>query len=383
MRWLLLFAIAGCYERKPLQCETDNCQVPDGSATEVCVGDPAGLLPRTCFDPMPAPRTITAAMSPIETDLACDLPVVDHPKLCILAGESIVIEGVIKARGGRPLVLWSATTIELLDGAEIDVKSEQVAVNEELAAGADDSTCPSLDGALNNLANPFVGAGGCGGGFGGAGGLGGDGARSPVTVGPGCASMIQPLDRVRGGCRGGHGGLSNAASELNGGSSGGAVYLMAGQTIVIRGVIDARGDQGLPATGNPDRLPGGGGGGSGGLIAFDTPELVLDGAVLNALGGGGSSGMGLDPQNSALIQGLNGIEALLDPPTPATRTAATISDNFGGAGTVGDGLDGGDAGGGQRGGGGGGAGGVGYIVLYPGPPQPAISALVVPPFLIP
>lgn len=367
VRWMLLLGLASCYRASSLPDDAapQPDTAPDGSPTMVCAGHSSGLLPGTCFDPPPPERTLTAEVLDTDT-IACDQPALGgSADVCILAGASITFEsGPVVARGSKPLVLWSATTIVIPEGVTLDVGSHG---NANPGAGANDAECPLLDGLKARGTIPDLGSGGCGGPFGGAGGAGGAAQvstnPSPTTLASTCVAVRPALDRVRGGCRGGHGGLSDVAGSLNGGFSGGAVYLMAAGAIEVGGIIDARGTGGNLATVNANTMAGGGGGGSGGLIAFDTPMLVLQDAILSAVGGGGSSGGGLSI-NSQLVQGVGGLDASLSPVGFAPATSSPVPSNFGGGGGH-DGTNGGSIDTGRTGGGGGGGGGVGYIKLYP------------------
>jgi hypothetical protein len=384
VRWLPVLLIAGCYDpsASPV-CESTAACTDAGSdgPTQVCAGDPSGLLPVTCFDPPPAPRTFPAGVA-IMTSTDCDVPLVDHPDLCILAGESITFTGAGKvvAQGTRPLVLWSATTITIPAGLTLDVGTHD---NGTPGPGANDVECPAVDGSANTASTPNIGSGGCGGPFGAPGGKGGAGALADTArVQTECSPFVVELDRIRGGCRGGHGGLSNVVGSLNGGSSGGAVYLMAASSITIKGTIDACGTGGNLANANNITQAGGGGGGSGGMIAFDTPSLVLDGARLVALAGGGSSGSGLDM--GTVVQGVGGQNPQVSPLGFASATSSIVNDNFGGGGTMLAGDTAGDVVVTNTGGGGGGGGGAGYIRRFPmTTPVDTSTSTLAPPFTAP
>ncbi len=249
-------------------------------------------------------------------------------------------------------MLWSTSSILVRKTAIVDIRSV-----DGIGPGANDDSCPDTVGTFGENSDPVVGTGGCGGPFGTAGGNGGDGnVAGKSTVSIQCSEAAVALDRVRGGCAGGAGGIGIEIGQANGGSSAGAIYLMAATSITVAGAIDARGTPGDGGPGIQEAFVGGGGGGSGGLVGLDAPDISLEGAVLNALGGGGGSGGGL----AGVAQtGFDGEEATLDPPTNATSTDAVVSLNFGGA----TGSAGGAVGSNQTGGGGGGGGAAGYIVV--------------------
>lgn len=367
-----------CYQPSSLGTCEIGCDgggdTSSDQSTAICAGGPDGLMESTCFDPVPRPTSVLAGA--FDTDATeCNVPLDGRTDVCIIAAESISIQGTLLVTGSRPLVLWSASTISMSVGTKIDIAAHGLTPG----AGSDDASCPLVDGNSNTTITPELGAGGCGGPFGGAGGAGGAARnKTAATVITTCAPVVQALDRVRGGCRGGHGGISNGVGSLNGGLAGGAVYLMARGDITVAGTIDARGERARPANANPSLLAGGGGGGSGGLIAFETPAtLNLDGSVLNALGGGGSSGTGSISPGTA-IQGNGGNPAQLSPPVAAPQAANTVTNNVGGAGSNLDGDPGGAVDNASTGGGGGGAGGVGYIKAYPRAPVQIDGAEIVP-----
>jgi hypothetical protein len=158
--------------------------------------------------------------------------------------------------------------------------------------------------------------------------------------------------------------------------------MMAGEKIEVHGKIDARGNGGGLAIANDITMAGGGGGGSGGLIAFETPSLNLDGATLNALGGGGSSGSGQDEVTGEIFQGNGGSSPVFDPPSFAGGANPTVVDNLGGPGGI-DGRIGGDVAVDRIGGGGGGGGGVGYIRLFVAAGASTTNARILPALITP
>lgn len=355
MRIGLLLLCCGCRQLLGFEevAGVDGQQVTQDAASPICVGAANGLLPQTCFDPVPPALLISDLV--IDTDGVCSIT--DRNDLCILAGQQIDIAGTVVARGSRPLVLWSASTITISENAILDLHSAGILI---IGAGANDASCSDGDGGFLST-DPQIGAGGCGGSFGSAGGNSGvarlaNGSSSSTE----CSSLAVPLDRVRGGCRGGHGGISDTVGSLNGGNSGGAVYLMAADSIRVAGVIDARGGGGRVANANSARLPGGGGGGSGGLIGFDAASLNLDNATLIAVGGGGSSGSG--ESGMIPIQGNPGNTGTLVSPFVAPSCNGTVPTNFGAASEATGGSV--AANGTANGGGGGGGGGNGIIIAF-------------------
>ncbi len=370
---LLLVLLCGC--RQLLGFETAN-EPPVGDdagvdgAGDSCAGAPRGLLQTVCFAGSFSAVVLEEAL--LDTDAGPCTEVPALPGLCFVTGDSITVAGTVAVRGSRPLVLWSASTIEVSSGAMLDVSSYTINIH---GAGSDDGACAPVDGSAD-LGLPRIGSGGCGGSFGSAGGAGGAGSDGDTRIVSSiCPLASQLLDRVRGGCPGGNGGLSNSVGSFNGGFSGGAVYLMAADKITVRGVIAANGSGGRTANANSSTLAGGGGGGSGGLIGLDAPTISVSGATLVAIGGGGSSGTGEDASN--LFQGNGGHDPTVTPPTFAQGSNATVTDNFGAAGAPG--TDGGSATASVIGGGGGAAGGAGYIRAFTSDDIDVTDSAIVPP----
>ncbi|MBA2539622.1 MAG: hypothetical protein H0V17_08310 [Deltaproteobacteria bacterium] len=175
--------------------------------------------------------------------------------------------------------------------------------------------------------------GGPGGSFIGRGGAGGIAAK--MTLPP----------AFHGGCPGG-----NAETALAG-PGGGALYLIAEQSVVIDGTINASGAGARGGSGSD----GGAGGGAGGFIAFDTPAVTLGASALVFATGGGGGGGG-----SLLQPGTAGA----DPSSNRPTALGGMASNGGGAGGDGGVVLDGEAGSGPLsagGGGGGGGGGTGLI----------------------
>src|SRR6185436_8796867 len=95
-------------------------------------------------------------------------------------------------------------------------------------------------------------------------------------------SAVSVVNELRGGCPGqGGAGISDEGAK---GHGGGAVLLIAGRTIDVRGAINAAGEGG---GGAGTSAAGGGGGGSGGMIVLDAPTITNSGLILASGGGGG------------------------------------------------------------------------------------------------
>jgi hypothetical protein len=235
-------------------------------------------------------------------------------------------------------------------------------------AGANFARCSD---AQPGVAAVFMegGGGGAGGSFQTAGGGGGRGNGNNVGGMPG--SVEPTMGFVRGGCRGANGGASASPLEFDafGGSGGGAMYLLAGDSIVIEGVLDASGAGGSAGTQGDDTDTntggaGGAGGGSGGLIALDAPMIVVEaGGRLVANGGGGGGG---GPPNIDKFA-----TAGSEPATTGPEPYGAIGGTSAGGGEGGNGatkLDLAQAGAPNNvvegGGGGGGGGGLGHLLTF-------------------
>jgi hypothetical protein len=187
---------------------------------------------------------------------------------------------ILRATGKRPLVLvsWSDLTV----AGVVDVGSRPGSAG----AGADPETCPDADRQDGENSGDGAGGGG-GGGFGSPGARGGDGNAGDADGGDGGDPLSLP-GALRGGCPGGDGGNQSAG---DGGPSGGAVHLVARDTLTIAGIVTAGGSGGGGSTGNRG---GGGGGGSGGMIELEagTVRLARTGVLASNGGGGGGGGDG-------------------------------------------------------------------------------------------
>ena len=250
---------------------------PDTPPDSTCYG--AGLLV-VCYPIGQEPSGTYQPTTNVDTDANsnCDriAPQNNGPSVCLKTADTITLGADIRFYGARPMVLLAATTLTVASGTELDLSE---------GAGANTGTCDGPGGGKddtgNGASNGASGAGG--GGFGSPGGAGGDGNGRTG----GSAGLTVPVTYIRGGCRGGRGGKSSDGNGGNGGNGGGSIYLMAGGTIEVAGVIDASGGGG---SGAPNKA-GGGGGGAGGLIALDAPTVTVTG-VLFANGGGGGEGGG-------------------------------------------------------------------------------------------
>jgi hypothetical protein len=248
----------------------------DAPTDQTCVG---GGLYAHCYATGSEPTMDRELSAAIDTDNACGR-VESHaggPDLCVIEAQSLTLTADIDVRGSRPLVLLAMTTITLPSGVDLDFSAD---------GGAPSTGCTATPGTDDTSGGSSAGGGGGGGGsFSGAGADGGD---SQSAAAGGTTGATLPL-AIRAGCRGAAGGTSSAGNGGLGGAPGGALYLVAGQSIEIHGDIFANGAGGK---GGPNKA-GGGGGGSGGLIALDAPTVTLDSTTdLVANGGAGGEGGG-------------------------------------------------------------------------------------------
>lgn len=314
------------------------------------------------------------------------------PALCVLAGTMIEIAAgaTVRAVGvnpvgstaawTNPLVLIATQTITIAGTFDASSHfSETVGGQPALGAGARTIAgcfATGVDGPAGSGNNG--GGGGAGGSFGTVGGVGGNGGNNNNT-GHGSPAATMAPTLLAGGCPGGHGGdgAGGMVSGGAGGNPGGAVYLLAGQSIVVSGKLNASGAGGVGGIEGNNSSGGGGGGGAGGLVVLEAPQVSVTGTVF-ANGGGGGAGAGNVGDGND--NGKPGVD-------PAAATPAAP----GGGGTSGGGNGGAGAAGtaaaaaGNKGGGnapqsagGGGGGGAGVIRVL-GPSPTSIGGTVSPP----
>jgi len=305
------------------------------------------------------------------------------PSLCIIAGTTISVAAgaTVRAIGANPLVLIATKSINIDGGLDVSSHSnDTIAGGAVLGAGARtaaDCAVIGLDGSPGKQVNTnFYGGGGAAGGsFGGAGGAGGAGGKGNVAHGTPAPALAPPSVLV-GGCPGGHGGDGdNGGGGAVGGNAGGAIYLLAGDSIAVTGKINASGAGGAGGGTGVDSSGGGGGGGAGGMIGLEAARITVSGS-LYANGGGGGGGGGGSP--GAVGQ------------PGADPTVVTTAASGGGGGGGGGGNGGGGSVAAQPGtaglqgtnnnesGGGGGGGGAGVIRVF-GVPPTSLGGTVSPP----
>ena len=272
--------------------------------------------------------------------------------------------------GTRPLLIasWSSIAVDgAIDaGSHLGVTNPQahIAQTVQYGAGANQGCAAETghDGA--DAAATGGSGGGGGGGFHGAGGPGGRGGGASAVPG-GTGGQAGAPAVLRGGCPGGSSGTAGMIATLPaiqgsralGGAGGGALRLVAHDSIDVRGTVSANGAGGAGAPTNS--ACGGGGGGAGGYVGFEAPIVALSGTI-TANGGGGGGGAGT---NGAGNDGGDGTVGTA--PAPGGAIAASGCGQAGGAGAAAAGLDGSAASNTDTcsGGGGGGGGASGFIVV--------------------
>ena len=372
MRSLLWFVVlaGGCSKTDPLYCTPEHHLNDDpatcgaagvdaphavdaaptvDAARQLCLGSGKWAV---CA-PMPTqpadlPGTLDTGSNPkCQTNLWTASG--QQPDACFIVGTKITtLSGDVQVTGTRPLVLIAATTIEI--SVKLDVASH--IGGKTGPGGRNGSGCTG--GAAGNPAATNYGGGG-GGSFQTAGGGGGGG--NGVSASAGLATNLVTPTQLMNGCAGTQGG--GLTGQGIPGAGGGAVYLLAGDSITIDGEIDASGAGGGANTDpTAPHFNGGSGGGSGGMIALVAPMVTGSGS-LYANGGGGGGG----------ADGANMIGGAGMDPAVATTAAPGGGGTKGGVGSVGTtaGVAGATGGAGKSGGGGGGGGGyVAYDQAFMG-----------------
>lgn len=325
-----LVSLSGCGFPRPADIGSDDAAAGSGgngpADGNVCFGS----FLRTCLASTPTmPFTVSAA-SNVDTDSPlCASTVSGATNYCVIAATNITIAATLRATGKKPLVLIATDSI--VTTGMIDV-----------TAGAG-----SNPGACTVGTRPAGGGGYAGGSFvglGGAGGFGSDGGAAGMP-----AASVTDVTELRGGCS----GQNDGSGVLAYGVGGGAVFLIAGNRIDIRGGINASGQGGGAGQG---LFTGGYGGGAGGMIGFEAPIITCN-SLLLAAGGGGGGG------SSGPFEGHNG--STPDSITPAAGGGG-VSGGQGGSGSTPSRGSPGMAGspglaGNPPGAGGGGGGGAGLI----------------------
>ena len=333
---------------------------PDGMAptNHVCLG----TFVKVCADvPVSALTLMTGTIDTADASAASKClgagtyttePAVDA---CVIAGRTIAIPdaNTVTATGTRRLILMATESIQIT--GTLDAASRH---GKPSGPAADAGPCPT------NFRDPTSVVEG-GGGWGGTFGLqGNNGGNTPGGgIGGGAGSGLQ-IKALAGGCPGGKGGNNGGGNGGGaGGHGGGAVLLLAGQSVLIDGTVNASGSGGNGG----NARGGGGGGGAGGMIALDAPMLRIPGKCF-ANGGGGGEG-------SSVVAGGAGGESSAPDKEAAGGTSISVGGDGGRGGIATSGSRQGDNGATvgnpplqDTGGGGAGGGGVGIIKIFSADP---------------
>lgn len=321
----------------------------DTAATKLCLG----TFQQVC---VAAPQTTLTLMSQtISTSSTsgsalCAAVYMPTPGIdaCVIAAQSITIPSgnLVTVTGSRPLILIASTAITIT--GTLDAASHR---GLPAGPGADLGPCPTT---MTSPTTSQQGGGGWGGTLGAAGGNGGS---SPGGAVGGIAGARIATSMFTGGCPGGN-GASSASGALGGAGAhgGGAVAMLAGQAILIDGIVNASGAG--AAGGKP--AAGGGGGGSGGMIVLEAPSVKVPGQCFANGGGGGEAGA------SSGRDGAIGRESTAPDRAGSGGRGSTIGGDGGNGSFAATGAMSGDSGSARvnppdAGGGGGGGGGAGFI----------------------
>lgn len=339
----------------------------DPSDARQCFG--TGLV-QVCLTAPPAgDKTLATTSLDTSSATACTQIVsqAGGPDLCVIAARNLTVTGTVVATGTRALVLIAADTLVVQSGGTVDVSSK-INGGARKGAAANTGTCSTL---AHGGSDTGGGGGGAGGSLGTLGGKGGTGdtnnSAAPAGTAPGAsAGTTQATPTIlRGGCPGSAGGddsINQNGSGVPGGDGGGAVYLIAGETITLLGDVFASGAGGGSNPNNNGAEQGGGGAGAGGMIGLDAPTIHAMGHVA-ANGGGGGGGGSLNLGGTAGGDGTTISWNTRASGGPGDQNPVSGNGGDGAKGTAIGGttsLDGSDS----TGGAGGGAGGLGLIWTY-------------------
>ncbi|HEX4514896.1 MAG TPA: hypothetical protein VH054_15225 [Polyangiaceae bacterium] len=244
----------------------------------------------------------------------------------------------------KPIIVVALGTIDVLGKIEMSAEGN-TAVGGGFSGFAAAGGGKGGGAAGSDIVNA-PGVGGGGGAFCGGGGAGGNASGATGAGGPsyGTATLV-PLAV----------GSAGGGGATIGGGSGGAIELVAGQSITIesQGVIAAGGGGGFSGNGNGTGQAGSGGG-SGGGILLEAPSVTVAGTVsVNGGGGGGGSGSPDSQYGKDATENAQAAAGGNPTTTGAGGTGGAGATSSGAAGAIGD-LSG--AGTNAAGGGGGGAG---------------------------
>lgn len=233
-----------------------NCTIDSGSLQGTC-GDPNGVL---------AFKLATQS---------------DGTKVGVYVARTIRIEATaqLTVTGSFPIVLVALDQINIL-GRLIAAGKADVAI----CGGSTQTTANSKGGGLGGGGAGTSNAAGGGGSYCGVGGAGAVETAGPAAPGGTVfgSPQISPLI----------GGSSGGTSDTNGGAGGGAIQLVAANSLTIAptGLIHVGGGGG--GFGGAASTQEASGGGSGGAILLEAPVVTITGTLAANGGGGGEGALG-------------------------------------------------------------------------------------------
>jgi hypothetical protein len=373
MRAFCLFLVAGCSFSSPQVGGGDGMPPTEGGGNEKMTADAESCFgPATgnftiCLgpgytNPFPTSAYDVQAMSSFDTGEDCTFTQPQDsglPPLCVKAATNITISSRLGTKGAPPLVLLATGDIMIAQNGSIDVASHR-----GVGDGAGTVNCSAgqkAGGSDNN-----GGGGGAGASYGTIAGNGGTGAGGGGSAGTADPATSPPPPGLNGACDAGDGGSGGNGGGTNG-NGGGAVYLVAGGTISISGLINA---SGAGARGGPKPKGGGGGGGAGGMIVLYGHDVTFGSmAVLVANGGGGGGGATMGTDGGA------GSDPDPSMPTLVGKGGLKGGPSAGAGGNGAFGTTAAETGDSANDGGGGGGGGAGFIRILSGQPTTGAKAV--------
>lgn len=384
LAWILVLAASGCRGILGIEhaivvadAEADAAGAPASCAT----WHPQGFDPCSLGAPLPALHLgagqytydttlgggkLTDGAGQLVVQSTVTVMQSDSSTAAVLSADALAIDAgaTVRVVGPRPLLIvaWSTAVVDGVIDAGSQLGSASLGANANIVCvagttGIDGTDAISITGGSG---------GGGGGGLQGHGGHGGIGGMAPAVgggAGGAARTVADARAAIHGGCPGGASGMAGAvavspstpATQSRGGAGGGALWLVAHDSIAIAGTISANGAGGSGA--QIGSVCGGGGGGSGGTVLLEAPAGSISGTVTANGGGGGGGGAAADAGN-------NGADGKPDvQPAPGGAIATGGCGRSGGAGSAQVALAGSDASGADACGGGGGGGAAGFIVI--------------------
>jgi hypothetical protein len=334
---------AGMHDASLIDARAD-APFPHDTLPGLCLGQGADFT--VCLATAPTSDLLVSSATQINTSdpSECDPgATVEGNDVCVRAFGSIDVNGTLTVFGGKPFVLVATGALNVADGAVVDVSSTAGP-----GAGADWTGCGAPGNGMpgNNGQGGGGGAGGSFGSRGGNGGAGADGISEGGLSAPGDLGAT-----LHGGCGGGT-GAPGAATPALAGNGGGAVYLVAGTSLIVSGTVNASGGG---AQGGREPRGGGAGGGAGGMIALWGGQELQVLATAQVFANGGAGGGGADTTQDGPD---GGAPTKADAGGKGTGLATGAGAGGDGASKNAPGSDGGRDSGGVGGGGAGGGTGV-------------------------